>query len=106
MGGGVSMKQTLVDSAQGPFKQTDVPTHVAIDGDGFFKVQRDGETLLTRAGNFLFRNGRLETPHGDPVLAESGGFVTVDPARPFSISTTGEVRQGDSATLLALAKRA
>lgn len=37
---------------QGSIQTTGVPTDVAIQGDGFFVVNKGGEALYTRAGNF------------------------------------------------------
>src|SRR5438094_10221677 len=37
---------------QGSVNSTGVPTDVAIQGDGFFVVQKDGVISYTRAGNF------------------------------------------------------
>ena len=64
---------------------------VAIQGDGFFEVQRpDGTTAYTRDGGFkIASDGTVVTNDGLPVL---GGFqpIPVD-AQNVNISSTGQV---------------
>jgi flagellar basal-body rod protein FlgF len=66
----------LTDQSQGSMQQTGNPLDVAINGDGFFKVQTPDGERYTRAGNFL-RNeqGQLVTPAGDLVLSDGGTIV-------------------------------
>jgi flagellar basal-body rod protein FlgF/flagellar basal-body rod protein FlgG len=78
IGGGVMVQATVTDFSRGPLKNTGIPTDMAIDGDGFFTVQREGETYLTRAGDFkLSPNGELLTQRGWSVLDEGGAPITV-----------------------------
>jgi flagellar hook protein FlgE len=54
---------------QGSVNATGVPTDVAIQGDGFFVVQKDGVTSYTRAGDFsVDANNFLVTSDGQQVL--------------------------------------
>lgn len=54
IGQGVDTGTTHVKYGQGELRETGNPLDVAIDGNGFFVVRRDGELLYTRAGQFEF----------------------------------------------------
>jgi flagellar hook protein FlgE len=56
IGRGVSAEVTTMRFNQGEFRETKTDTDVAIDGKGFFVLQRDGESLYTRSGEFEFDN--------------------------------------------------
>ncbi len=65
-----------VELADGPLKQTQRPLDLALRGDGFFVIERDGQTLLTRSGRFMRdADGRLTTAQGDRVLADTGALT-------------------------------
>ncbi len=72
---------------QGGLENTGVPTHVAIQGRGFFVVGNGAnDRSFTRAGDFSFdANGRLVTSEGLPVQ----GYTQVDPLT-GQILTTGQ----------------
>lgn len=95
LGGGVYVSQTKTDHSAGPLKRTDVPTDMAIDGDGFFVVQKDGEKFLTRAGNFrLTERGELVTQRGYAVLDDSGTPIVIDPSNgEWDLTSSGAIRQ-------------
>ena len=83
VGGGVMVRETKTDFAPGPLKNSGNPTDVAIDGEGFFVIQKDEETFLTRAGNFaLTERGELVTQQGYPVLSTTGAPMIVNPNDP------------------------
>jgi len=67
-GSGINAVQTSnlsVSMKQGVIKDTKNPTHMAIDGNGFFVVSDGEQTKYTRAGEFKFNeNGTLVTPEG------------------------------------------
>lgn len=64
---------------QGVLEYTGNPLHLAIVGEGFFKVRTPNGIAYTRAGNFtLDSQRRLVTPDGYPVLA-NGAPVVIDP---------------------------
>jgi flagellar hook protein FlgE len=74
-GVGTSVAGITEDLTQGSIQSTGVPTDVAIQGSGYFIVQKDGETLYTRAGNFsLGPTGQLLTQDG----AEVEGYPAVN----------------------------
>lgn len=57
---GVSLASISQCFAQGSMQTTEIPTDMAINGDGFFVVSDGGRRLYTRAGNFaLDRDGNL-----------------------------------------------
>ncbi len=57
--------------SQGDFKNTGNPLDLAIEGEGFFKVQLNGEDVYTRAGAFKLDNdGRVVTAGGHPIQPE------------------------------------
>ena len=71
---------------QGGLENTGVPTHVAIQGRGFFIVGNGNDRTFTRAGDFSFdANGRLVSSVGQPVQ----GYTQIDPVT-GQIVTTGQ----------------
>ena len=103
VGGGVMVRETKTDFSAGPLKQTKTPTDMAIEGDGFFVVQKENETYLTRAGNFrLTATGQLLTQQGYAVLNDSGTPVVINPdSGAWQLTPEGTIRQagGDSQNL-------
>ncbi len=73
-------KTGLTDHGQGPLVRTGVPTNVAIDGEGYFKVQEDKDTFCyTRQGNFRLNSaGNLVNGAGMKVLGEDGRPILLD----------------------------
>lgn len=103
VGGGVSLAETMTDFAAGAFRQTGLPTDMAIDGDGFFVVDKNGDQMLTRAGNFRFTpNGELKTAQGYNVLAEGGEPIAINPSLPWDVSDDGRITQAGVQIPLAL----
>ncbi len=71
---------------------------VAIQGDGFFEVQRtDGSRAYTRSGEFRMRSDRtLVNSAGDEVLMAGGGPVSLLPTgEPLVINQDGTLFQGE-----------
>jgi len=66
MGHGVRLAATQRVFSQGSLQQTDVPTDMAIAGEGFFRVQMfDGSWAYTRNGTFkVDSDGRMVTSNG------------------------------------------
>jgi len=57
--------------SQGDFKNTGNPLDMAIEGEGFFKVQMNGEDVYSRAGSFKLDNdGRVVTAGGHVLQPE------------------------------------
>ena len=66
MGHGAKLAATQRVFSQGSLQQTDVPSDVAIMGEGFFRVQMyDGSWAYTRNGSFkIDSDGRMVTSNG------------------------------------------
>jgi flagellar basal-body rod protein FlgF/flagellar basal-body rod protein FlgG len=107
LGGGVEVRETKTDFSAGPMKNTKEPSHLAIQGDGFFQVKKGNETFLTRAGNFrISARGELTTAQGYSVLNDSGEPVVLNPEeKTFQFNDRGELEQrGSSPQKLAIVK--
>jgi len=92
MGHGVRVAATQRVFSQGSLQQTDVPTDMAIAGEGFFRVQMfDGSWAYTRNGTFkVDSDGRMVTSNGfwllpDIIMPE--GFLP----ETISVSRDGRV---------------
>jgi flagellar basal-body rod protein FlgF/flagellar basal-body rod protein FlgG len=99
IGGGIRFSATATDFRSGKFRETGIPTDLALERPGdFFAVQRGNEQLLTRAGNFrLATDGTLLTQENDPVLASDGSPIQIDPALPWRILPGGLIEQAGDA---------
>jgi len=84
------------DFTQGAMTKTGGDFDLAIEGQGFFKVQTAGGERYTRDGRFTTNpEGKLVTQAGAPVLDEGGGEITVDPLLgAVTIGKDGSVSQG------------
>jgi flagellar hook protein FlgE len=66
---------------QGSVEATGVPTDVAMQGEGFFVVEKDGATAYTRSGNFAIdKNNFLVTQDGAHVMGYPAVSGTVTPS--------------------------
>jgi flagellar basal-body rod protein FlgG len=91
VGNGSRVAATSKVFTQGQLTSTGEKLDVAIQGDGFFEVQRpDGTTGYTRAGSFkLSAQGQVVTVDGLPILS---GFQPIPPgASAIAISEDGQV---------------
>ncbi len=105
VGGGVYLRETLTDFSPGVLKETHRPADLAIEGDGFFMVEKAGQRFLTRAGNFeIAPDGRLIGPGNSQLLSEDGAPILLDPSSPWSIDATGAVNQEGTTTNIAIVK--
>lgn len=85
VGLGVRLGQISGDFRQGGLQVTNVPTDMALQGDGFFVVQKGEQTFYTRNGAFsLDKDGNLVTGDGSYVRgfqdADGANTATADPA--------------------------
>ena len=69
VGVGTKIDATVMDLNQGSLLLSDQSTDIAIDGDGWFGVEGNGDVFYTRAGNFTF------DANNDLVTADDGFFV-------------------------------
>ncbi len=76
---GCQVQKLTYDFSQGVLTKTENIFDVAIEGDGFFKVQSpDGEVSYTRNGSFILNNnGNLVTKDGDYVLDGNGTPIKI-----------------------------
>jgi flagellar basal-body rod protein FlgG len=90
VGKGVHVGAIVRLQSQGSPEQTQRPLDLAIEGDGFFQVQRpDGSTAYTRDGNFTVSDqGQLVTNGG--YLVQPGVTIPAD-ATSITISANGTV---------------
>ena len=68
VGLGVRVSSIDRDFSQGAITTTGVGTDLAIEGDGFFVVSSGNQSLMTRAGNFVFNKDGF-------LVDQSGNFV-------------------------------
>ena len=102
VGLGVQLGGISTNTSQGSSQLTGRSTDLAVQGDGYFVVQQNGEELYTRAGSFnLDATGQLVTTSGGLVRAvpgspgaTAGGFIRVPTdgsIESFSIGPDGRV---------------
>ncbi len=95
---GVGSRLQAVTTSQetGSLLLSDRSTDLAIQGDGWFAIQREGNPLYTRAGNFTFdANDDLVTTDGYHVLGTMGGNIG---SNNILTSSIDEVTLGSVAT--------
>ncbi len=101
LAGGLNVRPTYQNFAQGRIERTGRPLDVAIDGDGFFAVS-DGEVIrYTRDGQFTFNTeGELVMVAGQgrwKVLDDAESPIVVDEsAGEVSVLEDGTIRQGST----------
>ena len=83
------------DFSQGDIKRTEVPTHLALVGEGFFAIEGNRGELYTRDGSFRMDDqGVLQTSEGYPI-AWDGPRALIDPTgMPVTFDPDGTVKQG------------
>jgi len=86
-----------INFAQGEMRRTGADYDFAIEGDGFFQIQRaNGELGYTRDGQFQLKADRtLITPGGLPVMGESGPIVVPEGSGAISVNADGVIFLGD-----------
>jgi flagellar hook protein FlgE len=92
VGSGVRIGSVSENLNQGAIQQTNIPTDVAIQGNGYLVAVQYGQTLFTRDGNLtLDANGDLSTQTGGLIQgweANAQGVINTNaPAGPISIPT-------------------
>ena len=80
--------QHTTQYSQGTFSQSQIPTNLALTGEGFFEVQTNDGVFYTRRGDFhVNEQGELAMPSGAKLLG-NGGVLRVDD-NPFTIDSSG-----------------
>ncbi len=97
--GGLSVRPTYHNFAQGPIESTGKPLDIAIEGDGFFVVSDGTDTRYTRDGEFAINEaGELVLTSGNgrwKVLDDAGTPIVLDETGgKLSVSEDGTIRQG------------
>jgi len=86
-----------IDFSQGGFIPTGNSLDLAINGDGFFKIQTQRGIRYTRNGTFtLNSDNMLVTQNGDPVLGDKGP-ISIQGGR-VEINDSGEIWVEDETT--------
>ena len=92
VGVGSQVQATVMMQSNGSLQLTDRSTDLAIDGNGWFGIQRDGEPVYTRNGAFTFdANDDLVSTDGFHVLGTMGGNINGE----ILTSVIDEVPLGD-----------
>jgi flagellar hook protein FlgE len=97
-GAGVHVNAEQQNFRQGDMRQTNNPLDAALDGNGFFVLERDGQVYYTRAGQFEFDKAGIltERTSGAKVMMSSDtsslGPLQIDPFRTFAPKATTEAK--------------
>src|SRR6185312_6492681 len=106
-GYGVSMGSSFIDFSQGTLQHTTNPLDLAIQGNGFLTVLKDGKTYYERTGNFFVdQDGFISDSAGhhlatlnddkQTVPFSINDFKTSDPAATANIVFNGNLNVNDS----------
>jgi flagellar basal-body rod protein FlgG len=90
----VRVEENTLDATGGALRKTGNTLDVALNGDGFFKVRTAQGDRLTRAGNFMMREGgQLTTMEGNAVLGEDDSPIVLPrDVKVIQIDTDGIIR--------------
>lgn len=89
IGLGVKLGQILGNFTQGGLQVTNVATDIAIQGDGFFVIDKGGEKFYTRNGAFsLDKEGYLVTSDGSYVQGDAPGATAATAGAKIQISAS------------------
>jgi flagellar hook protein FlgE len=97
-GAGVHVNSEQQNFRQGEMRQTNNSLDTALDGNGFFVFERDGQRYYSRAGQFEFdKDGfMIDRTTGARVMVSSEtttlGSLQIDPFRVFQPRATSEVK--------------
>lgn len=105
-GDGVTEQEIQQDFAQGTLQTTNDPYNLAIEGSGFFVVQKNGQDHYTRDGAFqLSSGGQLQTASGSAVLGYGTGAngAANGVLAPIVVPTTNQAAKATSSVSLSAA---
>lgn len=92
VGIGVKVNGIYKSMSQGSLQPTGRPSDLAIDGDGFFPVSRDGQVVYTRDGSFsLDTNGNLTNGDGYLLIGSDNNPIEIPKAYPQGDPTAKNV---------------
>lgn len=90
VGVGVQAQATGAMQSTGSLLLTDRSTDLAINGDGWFGIQAEGDPVYTRNGNFTFNeNDDLVSSEGYHVLGTMGNNISADDVLTQKLDTVG-----------------
>jgi flagellar basal body rod protein FlgG len=89
---------SVTDHAMGSFRRTHNEFDLAIEHEGFFVVEKDGEEYFTRVGNFrLNETGEIATASGFVLQGSSGPIkIDIEEGQP-TIAQDGSVKVEENA---------
>jgi len=95
IGSGVQIVGTSSDLTNGSVNSTGTASNMALQGNGYFVVSKNGETSFTRNGDFSVNSsGQLTTADGDLVMgfpATNGTVSTTGVLAPITVNSNGTV---------------
>jgi len=92
----VGITDSYTDFTPGGYKQTGGALDVAIDGEGFFKVQTPDGPQYTRNGNFRLNTAKeLVNQNGNQVLDLNDGPIVISAPGKISIDSGGSISVGN-----------
>ena len=105
-GSGVKSSEWLRQDKQGPLKETNLDTDLAIDGSGYFKVtQSNGTAAYTRDGSFkLDATGKLVDSNGNRLEVNFTSNQKTLTGGKFTISADGSLTDSSSGTSVNIGK--
>lgn len=102
IGSGVRVGAVTNELSQGALEQTNQPTDVAIQGNGYLVVEDQGQQLYTRAGHLTIdADGNLATPTGGLIQgwqASSTGVINTNAPTTGIVIPAGEVMNAQATT--------
>jgi flagellar hook protein FlgE len=95
IGSGVEIEGTSSNFTNGSVNSTGTASNMALQGNGYFVVSKDGETSFTRDGDFSVNSsGQLTTADGELVMgfpATNGTVSTSGVLAPITVNSNGTV---------------
>ena len=92
----VGITDYYTDFTPGEFKKTGGTLDLALDGEGFFKVQTPNGNRYTRNGNFRINiNNQLVNQNGSQVLDSNDQPVVIDAPGAITIDGGGNISAGN-----------
>jgi flagellar hook protein FlgE len=95
VGSGVQIESTSSNLTNGSVSSTGTASNMALQGNGYFVVSKNGETSYTRDGDFSVNSsGQLTTSSGELVMgfpAVNGTVSTSGVLAPITVNSNGTV---------------
>ena len=102
IGSGVQIEGTSSNFTNGSVTSTGMDSNMALQGNGYFVVSKNGETSYTRNGDFSVNtSGQLTTASGDLVMgfpAVNGTVSTSGVLAPITVTSDGTVPAAATST--------